>query len=132
MRHLLLLLGMRSGVDADGLTRVELPRLKDISAIVDTAPETASRIISAWRRQDVLRGDAPAQVAFEREQFAGVHRRRDQQRHGGPARSAPPRDRRLRRAPGERRGAPRAGGIVLQRAGASAAASARSAACSVR
>lgn len=73
VRHLLLLLGMQSGVDADGLTRVELPCLKDISAIVDTAPETASRIISAWRRQDVLRGDAPAQVAFEREQFAGVH-----------------------------------------------------------
>lgn len=72
VRHLLLLLGAQPGPDADGLTHVELPCLKDIAAIVDTAPETASRILGVWRRQDVLHSTAPAHVAFERDRLAGV------------------------------------------------------------
>ncbi|MFO1270151.1 MAG: helix-turn-helix domain-containing protein [Rubrivivax sp.] len=33
-----------------------MPRLTDIAAIVDTAPETVSRILSHWRRQPLLQG----------------------------------------------------------------------------
>jgi CRP-like cAMP-binding protein len=71
IRHLLRLLSgelpmrARAGkadeaAEADGmLARCELPSLQDMALIVDTAPETVSRIISALRRNgrlQVLRG----------------------------------------------------------------------------
>ena len=75
LRQLLLMLAAGSCVAADGSTPVALPRLTDIAAIVDTAPETVSRILSAWRRQDLLHGagaspqDVQRQVAHGRQRL---------------------------------------------------------------
>jgi CRP-like cAMP-binding protein len=56
VRQLLLLLAGGAAASADGFTPIELPRLSDIAAIVDSAPETVSRILSHWRHQGVLLG----------------------------------------------------------------------------
>ncbi len=70
VRLLLLLLCAGRAEGAGGLTSVELPRLKDIAAIVDTAPETASRILSAWRQQAMLHGLEAGSVGIDRRRFA--------------------------------------------------------------
>lgn len=65
VRQLLLLLAGSVAVAADGWTAIELPRLADIAAIVDTAPETVSRILSHWRRHEVLQGGGVATARLD-------------------------------------------------------------------
>ena len=43
-----------------------LPSLRDMAAVVDSAPETVSRVIGSLRRLDVLHDRKPSSVSFNR------------------------------------------------------------------
>lgn len=65
LRQLLLLL---SGGVADDLRQdMPLPMLKDMAAIIDSAPETVSRILGSLRRSEVLSDRQPQQARFSRQ-----------------------------------------------------------------
>ena len=71
VRRLLLMLappGAHGG--QDGPADHVLPRIKDIAAIVDTAPETVSRVISSLRRSQVLNGRHARFARFDPDQLA--------------------------------------------------------------
>lgn len=55
LRHLLLLLsGAESGWDEAEASQRTLPTIKDVAAIIDTAPETVSRIFANLKRSHLL------------------------------------------------------------------------------
>lgn len=70
VRQLLLLLSCKGRAGADGPAHIELPRLRNIAAIVDAAPETVSRILSTWRRDSMLRDTDASTVQFDRARLA--------------------------------------------------------------
>ncbi|MCA6215321.1 Crp/Fnr family transcriptional regulator [Ideonella sp. B7] len=55
-KQLLLLLAPEAAASADDVSAWDLPTLKDMAAIIDTAPETVSRILSSLRRTRLLDG----------------------------------------------------------------------------
>jgi CRP-like cAMP-binding protein len=54
IRALLLLLAPSDRGSAEDVRQCELPRLSDIAALTDTAPETASRVLSSLRRGGLI------------------------------------------------------------------------------
>lgn len=72
VRRLLLLLSPGHGVDPLlGASDHALPRIKDMAAIADVAPETVSRILSSLRRSDVLHARHTRSARFDPAQLAG-------------------------------------------------------------
>ncbi len=56
-----------NGSDADAeLTPCPLPSLRDMAAVVDSAPETVSRVIGSLRRLELLHDRKPSSVSFNR------------------------------------------------------------------
>ena len=74
VRRLLLLLSTNAdhGGPQTGQSDHVLPRIKDIATIVDTTPETVSRIISSLRRSRVLLGRHARFACFDAAQLAGL------------------------------------------------------------
>lgn len=72
VRQLLLLLAGSVAASDDGWTTIELPRLADIAAIVDVAPETVSRILSHWRRQGLLHGEGATAARLDGRRLAAT------------------------------------------------------------
>lgn len=70
IKHLLLLLSTPAGVSGRGATPENtpcaLPSLRDMAAVVDSAPETVSRVLGSLRRLDVLHDRKPKSVCFNR------------------------------------------------------------------
>ena len=72
VRRLLLLLTPEASADTlQGASDHALPRIKDMAAIADVAPETVSRILSSLRRSDVLHARRTRSARFDPSQLAG-------------------------------------------------------------
>lgn len=54
LKHLLLLLAPADAPWAEGDSRFALPTIKDMAAIIDTAPETVSRILANLKRRQLV------------------------------------------------------------------------------
>jgi CRP-like cAMP-binding protein len=85
LRQLLLMLAAGGEMATEGSTPVALPRLTDIAAIVDTAPETVSRILSAWRRQDLLHGAGASSARIDLRRLAAYKTPNNRTRAAGGA-----------------------------------------------
>jgi CRP-like cAMP-binding protein len=72
VRQLLLMLSAGGAETDDGYAPMELPRLKDLAAIVDVAPETVSRVISTWRQQAMLLGSGSGSSRVDRRRLTQV------------------------------------------------------------
>lgn len=66
LRHLLLLLSQGNPSDDLGQT---LPTLKDMAAIIDSAPETVSRILGSLKRASLLQERHPQAASFDPERL---------------------------------------------------------------
>jgi hypothetical protein len=73
VRQLLLLLSAGGSEADEGYTPMDLPRLTDLAAIVDVAPETVSRVISTWRQQAVLLGTGAGSTRVDCHRLARIH-----------------------------------------------------------
>lgn len=72
VRRLLLLLSPEAGVEPGrGASDHALPRIKDMAAITDVAPETVSRVLSSLRRSRVLQARQSRSARFDPAQLAG-------------------------------------------------------------
>lgn len=72
VRRLLLLLSPGPGVNPErGASDHALPRIKDMAAITDVAPETVSRVLSSLRRSQVLHARHTRSARFDPAQLAG-------------------------------------------------------------
>lgn len=66
IKHLLLMLAERDAPAMAGEDDCALPSLRDMAALVDSAPETVSRVLGSLRRLDVLHDRKPSSVRFRR------------------------------------------------------------------
>lgn len=70
IKRLLLMLRPDEAMADQGQRDHQLPRIRDIATIVDTAPETVSRVISSLRRLDLLDDRQPCFARFDPKRLA--------------------------------------------------------------